>query len=42
LIQPSYLYPLTHDFFGIMGLIVAGILSVVGWIWLQKIVDIEV
>jgi tight adherence protein B len=41
-IQPSYLQPLTHDFFGIMGLIVAGILSVVGWIWLQKIVDIEV
>jgi tight adherence protein B len=41
-IQPSYLKPLTHDFFGIMGLIVAGILSVVGWFWLQKIVDIEV
>jgi tight adherence protein B len=41
-IQPNYLKPLTHDFFGIMGLIVAGILSVVGWFWLQKIVDIEV
>jgi tight adherence protein B len=41
-IQPSYLKPLTHDFFGIMGLIVAGTLSVVGWFWLQKIVDIEV
>jgi tight adherence protein B len=41
-IQPSYLEPLTHDFFGIMGLIVAGMLSVVGWFWLQKIVDIEV
>jgi len=41
-IQPSYLKPLTHDFFGIMGLIVAAILSVVGWFWLQKIVDIEV
>jgi tight adherence protein B len=41
-IQPSYLDPLTHDFFGILGLIVAGILSVVGWFWLQKIVDIEV
>ena len=41
-IQPSYLQPLTHDFFGIMGLIVAGILTVVGWFWLQKIVDIEV
>jgi tight adherence protein B len=42
LIQPDYLKPLTHDFFGIMGLIVAGILSVVGWFWLQRIVDIEV
>jgi len=41
-IQPSYLKPLTHDFFGIMGLVVAGTLSVVGWFWLQKIVDIEV
>ena len=41
-IQPEYLKPLTHDFFGILGLIVAGILSVVGWFWLQKIVDIEV
>jgi tight adherence protein B len=41
-IQPSYLKPLTHDFFGIMGLVVAAILSVVGWFWLQKIVDIEV
>jgi tight adherence protein B len=42
LIQPDYLKPLTHDFFGIMGLIVAGILSVVGWFWLRRIVDIEV
>jgi tight adherence protein B len=41
-IQPSYLKPLTHDFFGIMGLIVAGGLSIVGWFWLRKIVDIEV
>jgi len=41
-IQPSYLQPLTHDFFGILGLIVAGVLTVVGWFWLQKIVDIEV
>ena len=42
LIQPDYLKPLTHDFFGIMGLIVAGILTVVGWFWLRRIVDIEV
>ena len=37
-----FLQPLTHDFFGILGLIVAGVLTVVGWFWLQKIVDIEV
>jgi tight adherence protein B len=42
LIQPDYLKPLTHDFFGIMGLIGAGILTVVGWFWLRRIVDIEV
>jgi len=33
LIQPDYLKPLTNDFFGIMGLIVAGILTVAGWFW---------
>ncbi len=42
MIQPNYLKPLTHDFFGIMGLIVAATLSVVGWFWLRRIVDIEV
>jgi tight adherence protein B len=41
-IQPSYLKPLVHDFFGIAGLIAAGVLSIVGWLWLRKIVDIEV
>jgi len=41
-IQPTYLQPLTHDFFGIMGLIVAGGLCIAGWFWLRKIVDIEV
>ncbi len=41
-IQPSYLKPLVHDFFGIAGLIGAGILSIAGWFWLRKIVDIEV
>ena len=41
-IQPSYLKPLVHDFFGVAGLIGAGILSIVGWFWLRKIVDIEV
>ena len=42
LILPDYLKPLTEDFCGIMGLIVAGILTVAGWFWLQRIVDIEV
>lgn len=42
LIQPSYLKPLVHDFFGIAGLVVAVVLSVVGWFWLRRIVDIEV
>jgi tight adherence protein B len=42
LIQPSYLKPLVHSFVGILGLIVAGVLSIVGWFWLRRIVDIEV
>jgi tight adherence protein B len=42
LIQPSYLKPLVHDFFGIAGLVVAVVLSVIGWFWLRRIVDIEV
>jgi tight adherence protein B len=42
LIQPDYLKPLTHDFLGIVGLVFAGILTVVGWFWLRRIVDIEV
>ena len=41
-IQPSYLQPLFHDFLGIAGLIGAGVLSIVGWFWLRRIVDIEV
>ncbi len=42
LIQPDYMEPLTHDSVGIMGLIVAAVLSVVGWFWLRQIVEIEV
>jgi tight adherence protein B len=42
LIQPDYLKPLFHDFLGIMGLVFAIVLSVVGWFWLRRIVDIEV
>jgi tight adherence protein B len=42
LVQPSYLHPLWHDGFGILGLVGAVILSIVGWFWLRRIVDIEV
>jgi tight adherence protein B len=42
LIQPDYLKPLVHDFLGILGLSVAVVLSIVGWFWLRRIVDIEV
>ena len=42
LIQPDYLEPLFNDFIGILGLIVAIVLSVIGWFWLRRIVDIEV
>jgi tight adherence protein B len=42
LVQPDYLKPLFHDFLGILGLIVAITLSIVGWFWLRRIVDIEV
>jgi tight adherence protein B len=42
LIQPDYLKPLVDDFIGILGLIVAIVLSIVGWFWLRRIVDIEV
>jgi tight adherence protein B len=42
LIDPEYLHPLWHDALGIFGLIAAIVLSVVGWFWLRRIVDIEV
>jgi tight adherence protein B len=42
LVEPSYLHPLFHDALGIFGLIGAGVLSIVGWYWLRRIVDIEV
>ena len=42
LIQPEYLQPLFHDFLGILGLVLAIVLSIVGWFWLRRIVDIEV
>jgi tight adherence protein B len=42
LIQPEYLRPLFHDAIGIAGLILAVGLSIIGWFWLRRIVDIEV
>src|SRR5205823_14647163 len=42
LLQPDYLRPLFHDAVGIFGLVAAVVLSVVGWLWLRRIVDIEV
>ena len=42
LIQPDYLKPLFDTFIGILGLIVAVVLSIIGWFWLRRIVDIEV
>jgi tight adherence protein B len=42
LLQPGYLKPLFHDGVGIFGLVTAVALSVVGWFWLRRIVDIEV
>lgn len=41
-LQPSYLKPLFHDGLGIAGLIAAVFLSVVGWFWLRRIIQIEV
>ena len=41
-LQPDYLKPLFHDVIGIIGLVGGAILSVVGWFWLRRIVDIEV
>jgi tight adherence protein B len=42
LLQPDYLRPLFHDAIGIFGLVAAVVLSIVGWLWLRRIVDIEV
>ena len=42
LLQPSYLDPLWHEAIGIVAIVGAVALEVVGWFWLRKIVDIEV
>ncbi len=42
MLQPTYLDPLWHEAIGIVGIVGAVSLEVVGWFWLRKIVDIEV
>lgn len=40
-VQPDYIRTLFEDSVGTASLIAAGVLSVFGWVWLRKIVDIE-
>lgn len=42
LIQPEYIERLFNHSIGIVSMIGAAVLSVLGWLWLRKIVDIEV
>jgi tight adherence protein B len=42
LIQPEYLEPLWETAIGIVCVIGAVVLSIIGWFWLRRIVDIEV
>ncbi len=42
LLQPEYIEKLFDDSVGIAAAVLAGFFSVVGWLWLRKIVDIEV
>jgi tight adherence protein B len=42
LVAPDYMKSLFEEPIGIAAVITAAVLSVVGWFWLQKIVDIEV
>jgi len=41
-LQPTYIDGLFHNGLGIAAVIGAGVMTVVGWFWLRKIVDIEV
>jgi tight adherence protein B len=41
-IAPEYMEALFDEAVGIAAVIAAGVLAVLGWFWLQKIVDIEV
>jgi tight adherence protein B len=42
LMQPKYIPLLFHNAMGIAALVFAGLGNVVGWVWLRKIVHVEV
>lgn len=42
ILQPDYIQKLFDETVGIVALVLAGLLSLVGWLWLRKILDIEV
>ena len=42
IIQPAYVKSLFHNGYGVAAVIAAVVLSVVGWFWLRRIMDIEV
>lgn len=39
--KPDYIEPLFEETLGIASIVAAAVLSVVGWLWLRRIVDIE-
>ncbi len=42
LLQPAYIKGLFHNTLGVLAVIAAIVMTVIGWFWLRKIVDIEV
>ena len=42
MLQPTYIEGLFDNAIGIAALVGAGVMSVIGWFWLRRIVDIEV
>jgi tight adherence protein B len=42
LLQPKYIDGLFDETIGVVAVVVAGVLSVIGWFWLRRIMDIEV
>ncbi len=41
-LQPDYIKGLFHNTLGVVAVIAAIVMSIIGWFWLRKIVDIEV